>query len=120
MSDEPSVQLIRWDGPWAADDPDANFKADVALYTKLDPLTTLSMLSANTGIPVGALVRYVLARWASAGSEALLAAGPSVVERMWSAIETAEAAGTDEARLETYEVLRQMISWLRVPLERAP
>lgn len=24
--------------PWPADDPDANFKADVALYTKLDPL----------------------------------------------------------------------------------
>jgi hypothetical protein len=117
MSDEPPVQLEQWDGPWPADDPDANFKADVALYSKLDPLTTLTTLSTNTGIPVGALVRYVLARWASAGSEALLAAGPSVVERMWDTVEGAEAVGTDDARLEAYNVLRQMISWLRVPLD---
>ncbi len=117
MSDEPTVELIRWDGPWSPDDPDANLKSDVALYTKLDPLTTLTTLSANTGIPVGALVRYVLARWASAGSEALLAAGPSVVERMWQTIEEAEAADTDESRLQAYDVLRQMVSWLRVPLD---
>ena len=117
MSNEPTVQLLRWDGPWAADDPDANFKSDVALYTKLDPLSTLKTLSANTGIPVGALVRYVLARWASAGSEALISAGPSVVERMWTTFEAAEATGTDEARLEAYEVVRQIASWLRAPLE---
>ena len=36
---------------------------------RLDPLETLVPLSASTGIPVGALVRFVLARWASAGSE---------------------------------------------------
>jgi hypothetical protein len=117
MSDDPTVELTRWDGPWSPDDPDANLKSDVALYTKLDPLTTLTTLSANTGIPVGALVRYVLARWASAGSEALLAAGPSVVEHMGQTIEAAEAADTDESRLQAYDVLRQMVSWLRVPLE---
>src|SRR3954454_11695970 len=119
MSDEPTVQLVRWDGPWSPDDPDANLKSDVALYTKLDPLTTLTTLSANTGIPVGALIRYVLARWASAGSEALLTAGPSVVERMGQTVEEAEAADTDEARLEAYDVLSQMISWLRAPLDPA-
>jgi hypothetical protein len=118
MSDEPMVQLVRWDGPWATDDTDANLKSDVALYTKLDPLTTLTTLSANTGIPVGALVRYVLARWASAGSESLLAAGPSVIERMWQTVEKAEAADTDDARLDAYDVLRQMISWLRAPLDQ--
>ena len=80
------------------------------------PAHDVDDLSANTGIPFGALVRYVLARWASAGSEALLAAGPSVVERMWQTIEEAEAADTDESRLEAYDVLRQMVSWLRVPL----
>jgi pimeloyl-ACP methyl ester carboxylesterase len=114
----PVVRLDRYDGPWAQDDPDANFKQDVALYSKLEPLDTLQALSGHTGIPVGALVRYILGRWASAGAESLLAVGPSVVERMWSACETAEAADTPAARLEAYETLRQMLSWLREPLTR--
>ena len=59
---EASIELIPWNGSWSDDDPDANFKADVALFTMLDPLETLRPLSAATGIPVGALVRYVLAR----------------------------------------------------------
>jgi hypothetical protein len=113
----PSVELVRWTGPWPDDDPDANFKADVALYTMLDPLTTIEALSNSTGIPVGALVRYVLARWASAGSESLLSAGPSVIERMWTTIAEAEQADTAEARLAAYEVVRQMVAWLRVPLD---
>lgn len=115
--DEPSVQLVRWDGPWADDDPDANFKADVALYTKLEPLATLTALAEATGIPLGALVRYVLARWASAGSESLLSAGPTVIERLWTVVQDAEAAGTTEARLQAYDVLRQIVGWLHAPLE---
>ena len=114
---EPSIELTRWSGPWPDDDPDANFKEDVALYSKLDPLETIGALSKGTGIPVGAIVRYVLARWASAGSEALLSAGPSVVERMWAQFTEAEEAGSDEARLAAYEVVRQMVSWLRSPLD---
>ena len=115
--DEPSVQLVRWDGPWADDDPDANFKADVALYNKLEPLATLTALADATGIPLGALVRYVLARWASAGSESLLSAGPTVIERLWTVVQGAEAAGTTEARLQAYDVLRQIVGWLHAPLE---
>lgn len=115
---EPSIELVRWDGTWADDDPDANFKADVALYNLLDPLATIGPLAGATGIPVGALVRYVLARWASAGSESLLSAGPSVIGRMWDAFVEAEEAGTAEARLATYEVVRQMVAWLRSPLEQ--
>ena len=114
---EPSIELTRWSGPWPDDDPDANFKEDVALYSKLDPLETIGALSKGTGIPVGAIVRYVLARWASAGSEALLSAGPSVVERMWAQFTEAEEIGSDEARLAAYEVVRQMVSWLRSPLD---
>jgi len=117
MVKKTSIELIRWAGPWADDDPDANFKADVALYTMLDPLETLEPLSKSTGIPVGALVRYVLARWASAGSEALLGAGPSIIERMWATFEEAERADTAEARLAAYDVVRQMVSWLRAPLD---
>ena len=111
-----TVELVAWDGPWPDDDRDANFKHDVALYSKLDPMETIAGLARNTGIPEGALVRYVLARWASAGSEALMVAGPSIVERMWAVFEQAEEANTDEERLRAYDTVRQMVSWLRVPL----
>ncbi|HEY7295445.1 MAG TPA: DUF6027 family protein [Dehalococcoidia bacterium] len=111
--DAPLIRLEPWSGPWPEDDPDANFKTDVALYSLLDPLSTLRTLSRNTGIPLGALCRYVLARWAAGGSEGLLELGPSTVGRMWQACVAAEAEGTDAARLRAYEQLRQMLGWLR-------
>jgi hypothetical protein len=110
------VRLERYTGPWADDDPDANFKAEVALYARADPLVTVRNLARNLDIPEGALVRYVLARWATAGSAGLLELGPSMVHRLWGVVESAEAEGTDAARLGAYEQLRQMISWLRLPL----
>lgn len=112
----PMVVLTPWTGPWAEDDPDANFKADVAVYAHADPLETLRGMSANVGIPVGALARYVLARWATEGTGGLLELGPRMVERLWAAVEAAEADGSDEARLAAYDTLRQMLSWLRTPL----
>ena len=111
-----AVPLAVYDGTWADDDPDANFKAEVAAYTRNDPLPTFEQLSRNTGIPIGALVRYVLVKWTAEGSEALLAMGPRMLERMWAVVEEAEAAGDDAARLAAYDTLRQMLSWLRVPL----
>jgi hypothetical protein len=116
--DEPVLTLARWDGPWPADDPDANFKADVALYSKLDPLVTLQGLARNLDIPVGALARYVLAKWATSGSGALLELGPTAVGQLSAFIDTAESAATDEARLAAYDAIRQYVSWLRVPLDR--
>jgi len=68
MSDDRTVSLEGWTGPWADDDPDANFKAEVALYAHVDPLSTLRNLSGSTGVPLGALCHYVLAKWATAGS----------------------------------------------------
>lgn len=114
--DEPTIRLERWTGPWAAADPDANFKADVALYSLLDPLQTLHGLAARTGVPDGALARYVLARWASGGGEGLLELGPSTVARMWDACERAEAEGSTAARLQAYTQLREMLAWLRAGL----
>jgi hypothetical protein len=38
---------------------------------------------------------------------------------MWQTIEDAESANTGEARLEAYDVLRQMVGWLRTPLDDA-
>jgi hypothetical protein len=114
--DEPVIRLVRWPGPWEDDDPHANLKADVALYSRLDPLKTLMGLSGNVGLPVGALARYVLARYATSGSGGLLEIGPSMVHRLWEPIEVAEDSGTDVARLAAYDQLRQMIEWLRFPL----
>ena len=113
-----TITLERWTGPWPADDPDANFKADVALYSALDPLTTLEQLSRNVGVPLGALVRYVLAKYATAGSGAALELGPSATARLAAFIDEAEDIGTDEARLRAYGGLRAYISWLRIPYDR--
>ena len=113
---DPVVRLERWSGPWEPDDRDANFKADVALYSLLDPLSTITNLSNALDVPVGALCRYVLAKWATGGSGGLLELGPSMVGRLWDVCAKADQDGTDIARLEAYEQLRQMLSWLRMPL----
>ena len=117
MSDEPVVVLERWTGPWADDDPDANFKSDVALYSKVDPLATIEGLSTNLDIPVGAVCRYVLAKWATGGSGGLLELGPTMTRRLAQICDDAEAAATDEARLDAYRQLREILAWLRLPLD---
>ena len=119
-NDSPTVRLERWTGPWPDDDPDANFKADVALHASADPLATIRILSSGTGVPVGAIVRYVLARWASEASAGLLEIGPTMVRRLAGVCEAAEDAGTDDARLAAYHQLRQMLSWLRLGLDDPP
>jgi hypothetical protein len=111
------MELERYEVTWEPDDPHANFKREVADYSRADPLPTLETLGDLTGVPVEALARYALVKWTAEGSEALLALGPRTVARMWSVVEAAEAAGTDEARLAAYDQLRQMLSWLRAPLE---
>ncbi|HLM94984.1 MAG TPA: DUF6027 family protein [Acidimicrobiales bacterium] len=112
-----TVTLEPFEGPWAEDDPDANFKADVALYAHVDPMVTIRTLSRNLGVAEGALVRYVLAKFATGGSGGLLELGPTMVHRLWEPIERAEQAGSNDARLDAYAQLRQMIEWLRLPLE---
>ena len=107
-----TMQLRPYRDTWPADDPHANFKSEVALYTTTDPLPTLERLSAGTGIPVECLIRYVLVKWAASGSDALLAMRPIVFEQMREHVDRAEAAATDEARLRAYAALREMVSWL--------
>ena len=113
------VLLQPFDGPWSNDDRNANFKEQVAIYSKADPMTTLDRMSRSQNIPVGALARYVLAKWAASGSDGLLEIGPMVVRQMQQVVDRAESEGTPEAQLAAYESLRQIISWLAVPLEKS-
>jgi hypothetical protein len=116
---DPLVRLDRWDGP-CGDDGFASLRSDVAAYSHLDPLTTLRGLSAASGLPVGALARYVLARWASGGNEALLELGVSGVDHLVRLVEEAEAAGSDDARLAAYAAIRDVVGWLRAGRDTPP
>jgi hypothetical protein len=111
------ILLERYEGTWPADDPDAGFRQLVAEYSRIDPLPTLETLARNKAIPLGALVRFVLARYCTSGSDALLEMGPRVVRQMDVIVKRAEAADTDAARLEAYRALKSIVSWLLVPLE---
>ncbi len=111
------MQLYPYTDSWEEDDPDANFKADVAHYTVADPLPTIEGLSQNTGIPVSSLIRYVLVKYAASNADALLAMGPLVINQMEEHIATAEADGSDQARLKAYDALREIVSWLIVGMK---
>ncbi len=117
MTDDRTIELAGWDGPWPDDDPDANFKSDVALYSHVDPLTTIRNLGRALDVPVGALCHYVLAKWATQGSGGLLELGPTMTRRLGAICDEAERAGTDGARLEAYRQLQGLVSWLQVPLD---
>ncbi|SVD18914.1 uncharacterized protein METZ01_LOCUS371768 [marine metagenome] len=98
-------------------DKDNNFKNDVALYTQEDPLPTVKRLSQNLEIPIGSVVRYILCKWAMSGSESLLDLGPDMVRKISDIFEDAESDGTDEARLEAYNSVKAIMSWMKVPLD---
>ncbi|MER5491418.1 DUF6027 family protein [Streptomyces sp. LE64] len=111
------IRLRRWKGTWDADDPHANFKSDVVGYGLLDPLETVRGMSRNLSLPIGAIARYVLAKWATGGSGGLLELGPVMVHRLWAPVAEAERADSDEQRLRAYHQLRQMLAWLKLPLD---
>ena len=112
-----AIVLEPYGGTWPPDDPDEGFRRVVAEYSRIDPLPTLETLGRSKRIPVGALARFVLARYCTSGSDALLEMGPRVVRQMEDLVRQAEAAGTDGARLEAYRALAAIVSWLRVPLD---
>ncbi len=119
MSIGQTILLEPYEATWPPDDPDAGFRSLVAEYSRIDPLPTLEVLSRNKRIPLGALARFVLARYCTSGSDALLEMGPRVVRQMDGIVREAEAAGTDEARLKAYAALKAIVSWLQVPLDDA-
>ncbi len=110
---ERPVELVPYQDTWDEHDRHANFKAEVALYSQADPLPTLENLSRATGVPVPCLVRYILVKYAASGADALLSMTPIVFRQMEQQIQAAETAGTDTARLQAYEALRQIVTWLK-------
>lgn len=107
-----TVVLEPYRATWNDDDVHANFKSEVAVYTTHDPLPTLRNLSADTGVPLGAIVRFVLVKYATSGADALLNMTPIVFRQMQDHVAAAEGADTDAARLEAYARLKSMIAWL--------
>lgn len=107
------MNLSAFRDSWPADDPHANFKAEVACYTAADPMPTIENLSRNTGVPVASLIRYVLVKYAASGSDALLSMEPIVFRQMKEHVAQAEDEGSDAARLKAYAALKDMISWLK-------
>ena len=112
-----SIRLQPYEGAWPPEDPDAGFRRMVAEYSRIDPLPTLEVLSRNKQIPLGALARFILARYGTSGSDALLEIGPRVVRQMGEIVREAEAAGSDDARRRAYAALKGIIAWLQVPLD---
>ena len=112
-----TVTLQPYTSNWPDDDPDAGFRTMVAEYSRLDGLATLRVLSHNKGIPLGALVAFVVGHYSASGSAALLEIGPRVIGQMDSIVQAVESVDTDEARLQGYKSLKAIVSWLKVPLE---
>lgn len=104
---------------WDSDptDKDNNFKNDVALYTQEDPLPTVKRLSQSLDIPMGSIVRYVLCKWAMSGSESLLDVGPDMVKKISDIFDLAESVGTDKEKLKAYGSVKEIMSWMKVPLD---
>ena len=66
--------------------PEHRAFAEVVERSRLqDPRPTFENLSKETGIPVEDLMHHALTRWAAAGSEALMAAEPQVLQELKAA-----------------------------------
>ena len=107
-----TVSLERFTDDISPHDPNANFKRDVASYTSIDPMPTIEGMSRNLGLPISVIVRYVLVKWATSGSEGVMEIGPRVVRQMSDIVEEAERNGHDSDRFQAYTKLVQIISWL--------
>ena len=89
-------------------DPHANFRSAVADSRLIDPMPTFRRLSETTGVPVDDLVHHALARWASAGSEALLFVGPQVLRELVAARQAAD-----------WSKVAGIVDWLQAGWEQA-
>ena len=110
--EHPIVELQPFTYQFDDSDSDATFKREVAFYTATDPMPTLKAMSERMQIPVGALARYVLAKWATSGSEGIMEIGPRVIHQMAEIVREGEAQDSQEARDQAYEKIKSIILWL--------
>ena len=82
-------------------DPDQNFRESVALSKLVDPMPTLRALAGHTGLAVEDVVHHALVRYASDGSEALLALGPYSLRELVAA-----------RKAEDWKKVAALIDWL--------
>jgi hypothetical protein len=78
------------------------FAERVAASALQDPMPAFESLSRATGVPVGDLVHHALVRWASAGSEALLAIEPQVLRDL-----------ADARAREDWRTVAGIVDWLQ-------
>lgn len=64
---------------------DRRFAAAVRDSLAVDPLPTIRALAESAGVTEADIIHFALVRWASAGSEALLALEPSVLQELIAA-----------------------------------
>jgi hypothetical protein len=77
------------------------FAERVAASKSQDPLPTFEALERATGVPAPDLIHFALVRWAGAGSEALMAIEPQVLDDLVQARER-----------EDWEAVAGIIDWL--------
>ncbi len=85
------------------------FAAQATDALAVDPMPTFRALSEETGVPVDTLVHFALVRWASAGSEALMAVEPQVLRELIAA----------RAR-EDWTAVAGIVDWLEAGLGGEP
>ena len=83
----------------------AAFAAQAEAALAVDPMPTFRALSETTGVPVDTLVHLALVRWASAGSEALMAVEPQVLRDL-----------IDARAREAWNAVGGIIDWLEAGL----
>ncbi len=86
--------------------PEHRAFAETVFASRLvDPLPTFEVLSRSTGVPVDDLVHHALVRWASAGSEALMATPPAILRDLLAARER-----------EDWDAVAGIVDWLAAGL----
>ena len=100
------------------DDPDNTFRCDVAFYSGIDPMPTIEGMSGQFEIPSGAIAKYVLAKWATSGSDGLLEIGPGVVRQMARLAREAELEMNETKKAQAYQRIGKIISWLEAGLPK--
>jgi hypothetical protein len=78
------------------------FAETVAASKLQDPGPTFERLSQETGVPVDDLIHHALVRWVAAGSEALMALEPRVLQDL-----------VDAREREDWAAVGGIIDWLR-------